>query len=373
MNNLNYRRQGQNRLPPLYTHGIGSLPRPLVVRDLLDSRKDLPRDRFEQVMGSLVRFVIRLQEQAGLDVISDGEWRRTQYIQEFLSRAGGFERCRRYHHQGKIKFTEVVVRKMEVLQPVFLDDAKFLVANTNYPTKFALPSPFLIGIRYWHRDYSRDAYPTFQHFLEHLTQILSRETLALVDAGIQIIQLDDPALAYFCDERLLAGDSFHDERLRRNWDLKRQLPHAIRAINQISRRLGTEVHLHCCHSVHQRRSDVSGNYAPILPYFSNLEVDQINLEFAYPKTGELDDLKLVPKHLKVGMGIVDVRTEKLQSIEEMEFLALAGARIIGPERLALNPDCGFAPDSCEPPSLDEAYEKLCRLAETARRVRKKLL
>ena len=100
------------KLPPFYTHVIGSLPRPLLVRDLLARRLEMSPERFKAVLDDLVRFAIRLQEEAGLDVVSDGEWRRSQYIREFLQRVGGFERCRRFTHQGETKFTEVVVRRM---------------------------------------------------------------------------------------------------------------------------------------------------------------------------------------------------------------------------------------------------------------------
>src|SRR5262245_43150831 len=100
------------QLPHFYTHGIGSLPRPQVVRDLLASRHQMPAEHFRQALDDCVAFAIRLQEQAGLDVVSDGEWRRSQYIRELLSRVGGFERCRRYAHQGETKLTEVVVRRM---------------------------------------------------------------------------------------------------------------------------------------------------------------------------------------------------------------------------------------------------------------------
>jgi 5-methyltetrahydropteroyltriglutamate--homocysteine methyltransferase len=69
------------------------------------------------------------------------------------------------------------------------------------------------------------------------------------------------------------------------------------------------------------------------------------------------------------MGVIDVRSERLQSVDEIVALASAGAAIVGLDRLALNPDCGFAPDAGEPPTIDEAYEKLKRLVEAAARVR----
>src|SRR5205814_7329067 len=141
-------------------------------------------------------------------------WRRSQYIREFLTRVGGFERCRRFTHQNETKYTEVVVKRMTASEPVFRDDALFLRRHTDRITKFALPSPFLIAVRYWHEDHSRDAYPTATHFLDHLAEILAREAQALVAAGIDIVQLDDPALTYFCDPKLVEGDT-HDERLKR--------------------------------------------------------------------------------------------------------------------------------------------------------------
>jgi 5-methyltetrahydropteroyltriglutamate--homocysteine methyltransferase len=357
------------RLPSFFTQVIGSLPRPRLVQDMLRQRESMPTPRFTQVLDDLVRFAIRLQEQAGIDVISDGEWRRSHYVGEFLNRVGGFENCRRFEHQGEIKFTDVVVRRMTAREPVFAEDAQFLVAHTDRCTKFALPSPFLIAIRYWHADYSRDAYPTLEHFLDHLGEILSREAQAVVAAGIDIVQLDDPALTYFCDRQLVAGEPTHDERLRREWNADRQFPAALAAINRVVAGLKAEIHLHCCHSVYKRKSDVTGNYQPILPRLADAQIDRVNLEFAYPHTGDVADLALVPAHLDVGMGVVDVRTEQVQSSEAIEALAWSGAQLIDPRRIALNPDCGFAPGAGEPPSIDEAYEKLCRLSEAAARLR----
>jgi 5-methyltetrahydropteroyltriglutamate--homocysteine methyltransferase len=356
-------------LPPFYTHPIGSLPRPQAVRDLLASRDRLEASRFEGTLDDFTVFAIRLQEQAGLDVVSDGEWRRSQYIREFLTRVGGFERCRRFSHQGETKLTEVVVRRMSATEPVFAHDARFLRAHTERVTKFALPSPFLIAVRYWHEDYSKDAYPTLPHFLDHLAEILAREAAELVHAGIDIVQIDDPALTYFCDRRLTSGAEIHDERLRRTWDIDRQFPDALAAINRVADGLQAEVHLHCCHSVYKRHSDVTGDYTPILPRLKDARVDRVNLEFAYPGTGDVSDLKLLPANLDVGMGVVDVRSECLQAIEEIEALVSAGAAVVGPARIALNPDCGFAPDAGEPPTIDEAYEKLRRLVAAAERLR----
>ncbi len=356
-------------LPHFFTHVIGSLPRPAAVRELLACRAVMPLPEFQKKMNDCVRFAIRLQELAGLDVVSDGEWRRRHYIGEWLDRIGGFEKARKYQHAGHSKKTEVIVRRMSAVRPVWARDARFLVKNTSRLTKFAIPSPFLIAIRYWHQDYSRNAYPTIQHFLEHLSRLLAREAHALVNEGIDIIQIDDPALTYFCDRRLMQTGNSHDDRLRRVWNIDEQFPQAVNCINQIADGLKAEVHLHCCHSVYKRQSDIHGDYKPILPRLKNANIDRVNLEFAYHGTGCMGDLKLLPQHLDVGLGVVDVRREKLQTVKNIESLGAAGAKIIGARRIALNPDCGFAPDAEEPPTIDEAFEKLRRMCKAAERLR----
>ena len=184
------------QLPPLFTQVIGSLPRPQAVRDLLAARGvgfdgSLPacdhKSHVDSALDDMVAFAIRVQEQAGLDVVSDGEWRRSHYIGEFLSRVGGFEKVRPYEHQGEKKLTDVAVRRMQAAEPVFARDAAFLAAHTNRITKFALPSPFLVAVRYWHQDFSREAYPTLDHFMDHLAALLAREAGAVAAAGIDIV------------------------------------------------------------------------------------------------------------------------------------------------------------------------------------------
>lgn len=359
------------KLPEFYTHVIGSMPRPKVLLDLLHQKESMGEEEYNMRMDDMILFIIRLQEQSGLDVVSDGEWRRTHYIEEFLNRIGGFDKVRKYQHQNETKLTNVVVGKMEHIDPVFARDAEFIANHTSRCVKFALPSPFLVATRYWHEDYSGGAYPTREHFQAALSEILRAEAIALQKAGVDIIQLDDPALTYFCDARVMQGDS-HDERLRQNWDIDSQFPKAVEAINQIVSGLEAEVHLHCCHSVYKRQSDVEGSYEPILPRLQNAKIDRINLEFAYTGTGDVTDLKYIPDSIGVGMGVVDVRTESPQSIEDIEAIGASGAKYLSPKKIAINPDCGFAPDAGEPPSIDEAFIKLKRMCAAAVRLREKI-
>ena len=325
------------QLPPLFTHVIGSLPRPQLLLDLLDRKEKMDPARYRKVTDEMVIFAIRLQEEAGIDVVTDGEWRRRHYTDELLLRVGGFERVRPFQHQGETKYALVVKEKMSFMEPVFREDARFLVSHTNRTTKFALPSPFLIGIRYWDERFSRQAYATRESFMEHLAAIVKKEARGLVDEGIDIVQLDDPALTYFCDERLTSGARIHDERLNKEWNADREIPFAVGLLNTVAEGLAAEVHLHCCHSVYKRMSDVKGRYAPLLPRLRDLKVDQLNLEFAYDDTGEVSDLELLPPHLSVGMGVVDVRKEQTAGPREVALLAEKGVRILGRGRVSIEP------------------------------------
>jgi 5-methyltetrahydropteroyltriglutamate--homocysteine methyltransferase len=357
-------------LPPLYTHPIGSLPRPSVVLDLLAQRQasKISAADFDRQMDDLVLFAIRLQEQAGMDVVSDGEWRRMHYLDEYLVRIGGFAMARPFQHHGVERMTWVCNGPIQAHEPVFARDAAFLAKHAQRATKFALPSPFLIAMRLWDANYSAEFYPTLEDLVNALADVLAIEARAVAEAGVTIIQIDDPALTYYCDPEFVKGQG-HDSRIDMSKGLAERVPAAISAINRIAAGLPVEVHLHCCHFVFKRGSDVKGSYKPILAYFDQLRVDRINLEFAYRETGEAADLASIPANLQAGVGILDVRGESLQSVEDIVKIGKACLDHIAPERVAFNPDCGFAPDSGEPPSIDEAYTKLRNLCEAVRMLR----
>jgi 5-methyltetrahydropteroyltriglutamate--homocysteine methyltransferase len=360
-----------SRLPRFYTHVIGSLPRPRAVLELLGERRRMAPKRYARLIDEMVVFAIRLQELAGIDVVSDGEWRRTHYTDEFLERIGGFAPARRFMHQGEEKTALVAVDRIPDRGPVFADDARFLAAHAEKATKFALPSPFLIAVRYWHRDHSAGAYPTMEHFLDHCAAVVAKEAAAVAEAGIDVVQIDDPALTYFCDRRLTSGERIHDDRLDRKWDAARELPRAVEAINRVAEGLRAEVHLHCCHSVYHRMSDVSGDYKPLLPYLERANVDRLNLEFAYTGTGDVSDLALLPRGMNLGMGVIDVRREAMPVLDDVVMLVSKAVDTLGADRIALNPDCGFAPGATEPPTIDEAFGKLKLLSAAAAVLREK--
>ena len=147
---------------------------------------------------------------------------------------------------------------MPAAEPVFADDARFL-AETHRPGDQVRPAQPVPDRRPATGTRTTAATPTRRSSTSWTTWPRSwpARPRALVEAGIDIVQIDDPALTYFCDRDLMAGAGSHDERLRRDWDADRQFPQAVAAINRVADGLRAEVHLHCCHSVYKRRSDVT--------------------------------------------------------------------------------------------------------------------
>lgn len=106
--------RSNSKASSFYTHPIGSLPRPQAVLDLLANSESMAPGDFRARMDDMVVFAIRLQEQAGLDVVSDGEWRRSHYMGEFLERVGGFQKSKTFYARGRKKVTLVCTGRISL-------------------------------------------------------------------------------------------------------------------------------------------------------------------------------------------------------------------------------------------------------------------
>ena len=195
---------------PLFSAGVvGSMPRPQFVRDLLDPEKE-PSDPevFAKRMDAAVDYIVALQEAAGLDIVSDGEYRRRSYIGIIADVADGFLRERK---NGL--WWHTVVEPMRVARPgIAAGEARYLKARTDRQIKVCLPSAYLLGQRMWDPDRSREAYPTREAFMEALVPILRGELELLREAGADIVQFDDPHLCLFVDERVRTRLRIRTER-----------------------------------------------------------------------------------------------------------------------------------------------------------------
>ena len=144
---------------------VGSLPRPQWIRDLIEDRKAgrIGGAVFDRILDDAVPAAIRMQERAGLDYISDGEWRRESYVKVFTQAVDGFTDDL-LPTGGSAPFTQLrypaVTSNLSATRPIAADEAEFLKRATDSRTIVAVPSPYTIGRRMWSPEHSTSAYPT---------------------------------------------------------------------------------------------------------------------------------------------------------------------------------------------------------------------
>src|SRR5688500_5099763 len=154
------------------TSVIGSLPRPQFVKDLIADDCPIQGDEYRRLMGNAIRAAVALQETAGLDVVTDGEWWRKSYIGVIAELAHGFE----LGNAPDGRPWTIVVDKLSPKTPGFIArEVTFLKTITNRVIKSTLPSPALLGERMWNADRSSKAYPSRDEFVRACVPILRRE------------------------------------------------------------------------------------------------------------------------------------------------------------------------------------------------------
>jgi 5-methyltetrahydropteroyltriglutamate--homocysteine methyltransferase len=358
------------QLPLFPTAVIGSLPRPAWLLDLLADflAGRLPRADWERACDRAVPFAVALQEAAGVDVVSDGEWRREGYFQVFYERVAGF---RPDLIAGRTRRWPAAVAPLRRVGPIVADGAAFLRRQTDRAVKASLPSAYVVLRRFYSPEHSAAAYPTREHFLHAVEEVLLDEARDVLAAGADCVQFDDPMLGYFVDPKYREQRSGHwgTGQFR---DVEAELRLGVDSVNRLAgplRRAGAFVVLHVCRGNIERRSDAAGDFAAIWPELCRAEVDELALEFAMPQAGSMDVLADLPERLRLGLGCVDVRCADRETPEVIVERARRALRHVPAARLTLNPDCGFAPSGTNPIPLDEPYAKLKALGEAARRLR----
>lgn len=344
-------------LPLFPTAVIGSMPRPQYVKDLLAARTQSEHGSnsdLEQRTDDAVRFVVGLQEQAGVDIVSDGEWRRETYVDIIAEILNGFS----WVDRELFGYHQVVTQRVSVNRPgVAADEARFLRQCSDRHIKVALPSPYLIGQRMWEPDHSRDAYPTREAFCEALVPVLREELLAIREAGVDMIQLDEPHLCVLVDPEVRA----------RFDDPEAEMRHAVDWINEIVDGVeGVTLAVHLCRRNWGRRGwGAAGGYEAILEHVRRLKVEQLMMEFSIPVAGDVAVLTELADNVRVGLGCVDVRFPEIDPPEQIVERVDKALNYVSAERLTLTPDCGFSPGKDHGIPLDESFQKLKSLADAA--------
>ena len=345
------------------TSVIGSLPRPQFVKDLIADDCPIVGDEYRRLMGAAIRTAVALQETAGLDVVTDGEWWRKSYIGVIAELAHGFELSR---NPADGRPWTVVVDKLSPKQPGFIaQEIRFVNQLTNKRIKATLPAPALLGERMWDPAKSSKAYPTRDAFVQDCVPILRREAELLRDEGVSILQIDDPHLCLFVDPEVRQQYADADRAADFAVDMDNQVVDGIE---------GLKLAVHLCRRAGARargEAEHRGGYDPILKQLGRLKVGHITMEFTSPGAGDMSVFQRLPEHIEIGLGCVSCQPGQIDSADTIVERVEMALKYLKPERITLNPDCGFAPGSAADVSIDEVYLKLQHEVAAAHRLREK--
>ena len=343
---------------------VGSLPRSAFVRDLISGDAEQSADR-EASLNAAVSYAVSLQEAAGVDIITDGEWRRTSYIGVIAELAHGFETG--VNPADGRPWTTVTAPVEPKTAGFVAREARFLKSITSVRTKATLPAPALLGERMWDPQRSTGVYPERRDFVRACVPILRREAELLVEAGVDVLQIDDPHLCLFVDPQVRAQ---YDDDGAREAAFSVEMNNAVLEGLGSNRSVRKAVHL-CRRAGARVRGEAcfAGGYEAILEHLNALQVDQLTMEFTSPGAGEVEALRGLRQDFEIGLGCVSVHPGQVDTPDTIVERVEAALQVIDKERVLLNPDCGFAPGSAAVVDLDEVYLKLKNQTEAARRLR----
>lgn len=335
--------------PPFRADHVGSLLRP---KTLLDTRQQhqlglLSDEALREVEDQCIRDVVKLQEDVGLKSVTDGEFRRSMFHIDFLTKLKGVEQRggieTKFHKKdGDIDYAPPrleVVDKLEHTQGIQWEDFKFLKSTTKQTPKVSIPSPSMLHFRVGRQGISNTAYPDLNKFFKDLARCYREEIAGLYDAGCRYFQLDDTNLAYLCDpvQRAAAVE---------RGDNPDQLPITYAelindAINDRPDDMCAAIHL--CRGNFRSAWIAEGSYEPVADVlFNKINVDAFFLEFDDERSGDFAPLRMVPKDKIVVLGLVTSKRAELEKKEDLIKRIEEASKFIDINQLCLSPQCGFA-------------------------------
>jgi 5-methyltetrahydropteroyltriglutamate--homocysteine methyltransferase len=373
---------------------VGSWSRPAWLVQALRRRQagEISKEEFNRMADDAVLAAVKYQEDAGVDIVSDGEVRRDNFYSFVVEKLSGMKLTKVSELLDYVKdragFEEVLraldvpafaikspiaVEKIGRREGLALDELDFLKQHTTRQTKIPLPGPYLLTRSSWFEGLSDKAYPTPEELSEDIVQILREEIVALRDRGVDFIQFDEPSLSQvvYGDE---AGETFMCAALSSRKDPTDELEFAVRLMNATVDGIdGVKFGVHVCRGNWSRKEEVllKGNYGPLLPYLVQMHIDQLVLEMATPRAGELDVFKEYANEKELGLGVVNPRTDEVESPTMIVQRVKEVLKFFAPEKVYLNPDCGFGTFAERCVNTPEtAYRKLKAIGEAAELLRR---
>lgn len=373
---------------------VGSWSRPTWLVQALRKRQagELSGAEFNRMADEAVLAAVKYQEDAGVDIVTDGEMRRDNFYSFVVEKLSGLKLMKvselMAYMKDRAAFEEVLraldvpafaikspiaVDKIGERNGLAVDELEYLKQHTTRQTKVTLPGPYLLTRSSWFEGLSDQAYPTREDLAGDVVQILRHEVAALKERGVDFIQFDEPSLSQvvYGDE---AGETFMCAALSSRRDPTEELEFAVRLMNETVKDIaGVKLGVHVCRGNWSRKEEVllSGNYGPLLPYLMQMKVDQLVLEMATPRAGELEVFKEYGNEKELGLGVVNPRTEEVEEPETIVGRVKEVLAFFAPDKIYLNPDCGFGTfaERCVN-TAETAYLKLKAISEAAQRLRR---
>ncbi len=381
------------RIPLFPVTVVGSWPRSSELVQALRKRQggEISAAEFSSLADQEVLTALKAQEEAGVDILSDGEQRRDNFYSFAVDKLSGMQLMTVSdlldYAKDRARLEEVlraldvpafaikspiVVDRLENRSGLALDELAFVKQHTDRPVKVPLPGPYMLTRSSWFEGISDKVYDSPESLAKDVVKILREETLALKEQGVEFVQYDEPILSQvvFGEE---STETFMCAALPERRDPTEELEFAVRLMNETVEGIsGIKLGVHVCRGNWSRREDVllSGNYGPMLPYLVQMDVDQLVLECATPRAGEMEVFKEYRNEKEIGLGVVNPRTDEIESPDEIVRRTKEILEYFDPDKVYLNPDCGFgtfAERNVNTP--DTAARKLRAISEAAQQLR----
>lgn len=336
--------------PPFRADHVGSLLRPQALKDAREKaeRGEIGAAELRAVEDRSIRDAVALQEAAGLQSITDGEFRRAFWHVDFLS---GFDGIEWTHGDYAVSFKGeggatahtssmlMVTDKVKRSRPIMVDHFKFLKSATKRTPKFCIPSPTYMHMRGGRKVIDPKAYPDVSEFWSDIVAGYRAEIADLAAAGCTYLQLDDVSFATLCDEGIQHQVERDGENAIALASLYADVVNAIIA----NRDPAMTVTMHTCRGNAMSMWMAEGGYDPVAEIMLGMiDVDGFFLEYDSERAGGFEPLRFMPKNKRVVLGLVSSKVPELESKDHLKRQIDAAAKYVPLENLCLSPQCGFA-------------------------------
>ena len=364
----------------LHVEHVGSLVRPPeLMKAWFDQEEGkITPAALKEVQDRAIRDVVRMQEELGLQYITDGEFRRGGWSRGFLSAVDGFTFKPSYltfrNEQGVSTAAPapVATQALQRSRGIVTEDLAFLKGVTARVAKVTMPTPSHMHFGHFGEAMDRSIYPDVEQYWSDLVQIYRDEIAELGKLGCRYVQLDEVPLTLCCD------DSNRAIAIRQGEDPDRLVERYIDVINRAvaGRPKEMRIGLHMCRGNMQGLWMGDGGYAPIAErLFGKLDVDAYLLEYDSPRAGDFQPLKHLPKGKIAYLGLMSTKKEAIESADDLRRRLDEASNYVPVEQLGLCPQCGFGSSAmskfnvlANPMTADLQKRKLERLMEVAERV-----